>query len=117
MFIFEQCMQHDLEAHQVSVDNVQEAGKQVITSEGGADATATRDKLDRLNNQWETVLGKARDRQLALEDAIREAKSFNDELQDMKARLVEIDGQLATNKPVGGLPETAKQQLEKFMVR
>lgn len=88
----------------------------MITSEGGAAATTTRDKLDRLNNQWETVLGKTRDRQLALEDAHREGQGFYGELQDMLGRLSEIDGQLVTSKPVGGLPETAKDQLEKFLV-
>ena len=34
----------------------------------------------------------------------------------MLARLGEIDGHLAASKPVGGLPETAKEQLEKHMV-
>ncbi len=109
-------MQNDIQAHQVSVDSVSEAGKQVITSEGGADANATRNKLDALNNKWDTVLGKTRDRQLDLEDALREGQGFYGELQDMLARLSEIDGQLITSKPVGGLPETAKDQLEKFIV-
>ena len=44
------------------------------------------------------------------------AKSFHDEMQDMLIRLSEIDGQLITAKPVGGMPETAKDQLERFMV-
>ncbi len=57
-----------------------------------------------------------RDRQLELEDALREGKSFNDEMQDTLQRLSEIDGALITSKPVGGLPETAKEQLDKFMV-
>ncbi len=53
---------------------------------------------------------------MELEDALREAKSFQDELQDSLQRLGEIDGQLSTSKPVGGLPETAKEQLDKFKV-
>ena len=35
----------------------------------------------------------------------------------MLQRLGEVDGALITSKPVGGLPETAKEQLDKFMVR
>ena len=31
--------------------------------------------------------------------------------------LADTDSQLATSKPVGGLPETAKEQLDKFQVR
>jgi len=44
------------------------------------------------------------------------AKSFHDELQDTLQQLSEIDAQLATSQPVGGLPETAKKQLEQFQV-
>ena len=107
---------NDIHAHQASVDSINDAGKEVITSEGGVVATKTRAKLDRLNRDWEDLLGKTKDRQLELEDSLREATSFQDELQDMLQRLGEIDGQLITSKPVGGLPETAKEQLDRFMV-
>lgn len=33
------------------------------------------------------------------------------------AHLSELEGNLITSTPVGGLPETAKEQFEKFMVR
>ena len=116
VFCLLQILQNDIQAHQASVDSVNEAGKQVISSEGGAEATATRNKLDELNTRWEDVLTKMRDKQINLEDSLREGQGFFGELQDMLGRLSEIDGQLATAKPVGGLPETAKDQLEKFMV-
>jgi len=45
-----------------------------------------------------------------------QAKSFHDELQDTLQQLSEIDAQLATSQPVGGLPETAKKQLEQLQV-
>ena len=109
-------IQNDITAHEANVDSVMEAGKQVISSEGGAEATVAREKLDKLNSKWDTVLAKTRDRQLYLEDSLREATSFSEELQDMLQRLSEIDAQMITSKPVGGLPETAKEQLEKFMV-
>ena len=50
-----------------------------------------------------------------LEASLREAKTFHEELQDLLVRLSEIDGLMITSKPVGGLPETAKEQLDKFM--
>ena len=31
-------------------------------------------------------------------------------------KINDLEGQLITSKPVGGMPETAKDQLEKFMV-
>lgn len=45
-----------------------------------------------------------------------QAKSFHGELQDVLQQLGEIDGHLTTAPPVGGLPETAKKQLDEFSV-
>ena len=110
-------LQNDIQAHQASVDSVNEAGQEVIASEGGAEATTTRDKMDKLNNRWDHVLGLARDKQNELSDALNDAKSFHDELDEMLRNLSKIDGQMASAQPVGGLPETAKQQLEEFKVK
>ena len=111
-----QILQNDISAHGSSVESVNDAGREVISSEGGAEATVTRNKLDAMNQAWDRVLAKTRDRQLELEGSHKEAKSFHDELQDTLSRLAEIDGQLITAKPIGGLPETAKEQQEKFAV-
>lgn len=41
---------------------------------------------------------------------------FAAEIQDLLSWLGEVDGIIAASKPVGGLPETASEQLERFMV-
>lgn len=58
---------------------------------------------------------KAADRQRELEDALHEAQQFNAEIQDLLCWLGDVDGIIAASKPVGGLPETASEQLERFM--
>ena len=75
-----QILQNDISAHGPSVDSVNEAGREVISSEGGAEARNTRDKLDKLNANWESVLAKTRDRQLELEAAHREVSASDSEL-------------------------------------
>lgn len=45
-----------------------------------------------------------------------QAKAFHDDLQDVIQRVTDIDGQLVTSTLVGGLPESAREQLDKFMV-
>ena len=45
-----------------------------------------------------------------------QAKSFAGDLQDILSHMSELEGCLITSTPVGGLPETAREQLEKFMV-
>lgn len=47
---------------------------------------------------------------------IFQAKSFAGDLQDTLAHMSELEDNLITSTPVGGLPETAKEQFEKFMV-
>jgi hypothetical protein len=53
--------------------------------------------------------------QQELEDALREAQQFTSEIQDLLLWLNDIDGALSMSKPVGGLPETASDQLQRFM--
>ncbi len=49
----DQIIQNDVHAHEGTIGNVNAAGAEVISSEGGATATGTRNKLDRLNKQWQ----------------------------------------------------------------
>jgi len=69
-----------------------------------------------LNRKWDDLQGKALDRQKELEDALRDAQAFAAEIQDLLHWLNDVDGALSTTKPVGGLPETAAEQLARFMV-
>ncbi|XP_072947994.1 microtubule-actin cross-linking factor 1 isoform X5 [Epargyreus clarus] len=105
---------NDIAAHQASVDTLNEAGAQIVhhaTDEAGE----TAEKLATLNRKWRELQQKARDRQAELEDALREAQSFNAEIGDLLSWLSEVDSVIAASKPVGGLPETATEQLERFM--
>ena len=109
-------MVNDIQAHQSSVDTLNDAGRQIIESEmGSREASHTQGKLNELNTKWNNLLGKAEDRQVELEDALREAQAFNQEIQDMLLWLNDVDSALSSSKPVGGLPETAKDQLDRFM--
>merc|ERR1711963_385565 len=109
-------MVNDIQAHQSSVDTLNDAGRQIIESEKGSrEASNTQTKLNELNSKWNDLLAKAEGRQVELEDALREAQAFNQEIQDMLAWLNDVDSALSSSKPVGGLPETAKDQLDRFM--
>merc|ERR1719242_1077624 len=109
-------MVNDIQAHQSSVDTLNDAGRQIIESEKGSkEASHTQTKLNELNSKWNYLLAKAEGRQGELEDALREAQEFNQEVQDMLMWLNDVDTALSTSKPVGGLPETAQDQLDRFM--
>ncbi|XP_026332684.1 uncharacterized protein LOC113239782 isoform X5 [Hyposmocoma kahamanoa] len=107
---------NDIAAHQASVDTLNEAGAQIVQQGTGTEeAGETAEKLATLNKKWRELQQKARDRQSELEDALREAQSFNAEIGDLLSWLSEVDSVIAASKPVGGLPETASEQLERFM--
>lgn len=107
---------NDIHAHQSSVDTLNDAGRQLIETErGSAEASSTQDKLKTLNKQWKDLLQKASDRQHELEAALRDAHSFTSECQDLLGWLGDVDSLIGASKPVGGLPETASEQLERFM--
>ncbi|CRK91723.1 CLUMA_CG005357, isoform G [Clunio marinus] len=107
---------NDIHAHQSSVDTLNDAGRQLIeTDRGSLEASTTQEKLKTLNKQWRDLLQKAADRQHELEVSLREAQSFTAEVQDMLGWLGDVDSVIGASKPVGGLPETASEQLERFM--
>ncbi|CAK1543368.1 unnamed protein product [Leptosia nina] len=105
---------NDIAAHQASVDTLNEAGAHIV-HHGTDEAGETAEKLTTLNRKWRELQQKARDRQSELEDALREAQSFNAEIGDLLSWLSEVDSVVVASKPVGGLPETATEQLERFM--
>ncbi|KAK8374560.1 hypothetical protein O3P69_016548, partial [Scylla paramamosain] len=107
---------NDIQAHQSSVDTLNDAGRQLIEADKGSeDASNTQQKLSELNKKWTELQDKANGKQSDLENALREAQIFSAEIQDLLLWLGDIDAALSSSKPVGGLPETAKEQLLRFM--
>ncbi|XP_065091748.1 dystonin isoform X44 [Ochlerotatus camptorhynchus] len=107
---------NDIHAHQSSVDTLNDAGRKLIENDRGSlEASTTQDKLQQLNKQWRDLLQKASDRQHELEESLRDAQAFTAEIQDLLGWLGDVDAIIGASKPVGGLPETASEQLERFM--
>lgn len=105
---------NDMEAHQSSVDSLNQAGRKLIES-GGPEALTTSSKLNDLNTRWNQLRSIAMDKQRQLEKMLRDVQNFSQEISDLMAWLTEVESQLVSSKPVGGLPETAREQLNKFL--
>ena len=59
---------NDIQAHQSSVDTLNDAGRQIIeTEKGSKEASQTQQKLNELNSKWNALLSKGEDRQSELE--------------------------------------------------
>ncbi|XP_019490625.1 PREDICTED: dystonin-like [Hipposideros armiger] len=109
-------LQNDVLAHQSTVEAVNKAGNDLIESSAGEEASSLQNKLEVLNQRWQNVLEKTEQRKQQLDGALRQAKGFHGEIEDLQQWLTDTERHLLASKPLGGLPETAREQLNAHMV-
>uniref|UniRef100_A0A8C3PRQ4 Dystonin n=1 Tax=Calidris pygmaea TaxID=425635 RepID=A0A8C3PRQ4_9CHAR len=108
-------LQNDVLAHQSTVEAVKKAGNDLIESSAVEEASNLRSKLKLLNQRWKNVLEKTEQRKQQLDSALIQAQGFHGEVEDMQQWLTDTERQLLASKPVGGVPETARKQLNTHM--
>ncbi|KAM6405044.1 dystonin isoform 9-T9 [Pluvialis apricaria] len=108
-------LQNDVLAHQSTVEAVKKAGNDLIESSAVEEASNLRSKLELLNQRWQNVLEKTEQRKQQLDSALIQAQGFHGEVEDMQQWLTDTERHLLASKPVGGLPETAREQLNTHM--
>ncbi|XP_072404548.1 microtubule-actin cross-linking factor 1 isoform X15 [Chiloscyllium punctatum] len=104
-------LKNDVLAHKSTVDTVNKAGNELLESSAGEDASNLKRRLDKLNQSWQSLLQKTEGREQQLEAALQQAESFHSEIEDFLQWLSRVENQLAASKSIGGLPETAREQL------
>ncbi|KAM9738533.1 microtubule-actin cross-linking factor 1 isoform 7-T8 [Menidia menidia] len=105
-------LRNDVLSHRATVETVNGAAAELLESSPGDEASHLRDQLDQLNHSWESLLLKTQERQKLLEAALQQAEGFHGELEEFLQWLRRTESQLAAAKPTGGLPETAREQLQ-----
>ncbi|XP_068926772.1 dystonin isoform X21 [Petaurus breviceps papuanus] len=108
-------LQNDVLAHQSTVEAVKKAGNDLIESSAGEEASNLQTKLEVLNQRWQNVLEKTQQRKKQLDSALHQAQGFHGEVEDLHQWLTDTERHLLASKPVGGLPETAREQLNTHM--
>uniref|UniRef100_A0A674F496 Microtubule actin crosslinking factor 1 n=1 Tax=Salmo trutta TaxID=8032 RepID=A0A674F496_SALTR len=108
-------LRNDVLSHRSTVETVNTAGAELLESSPGDEANHLRDQLDHLNRGWENLLLKTQDRQKLLEAALHQAEGFHGELEEFLQWLRRTESQLSAAKPTGGLPETAREQLQQHL--
>ncbi|XP_069742163.1 microtubule-actin cross-linking factor 1 isoform X17 [Narcine bancroftii] len=104
-------LQNDVLAHKSTVETVNKAGNALLESSDVEEASSLQSKLESLNQRWKNVLEQTAQQQQQLHHSLIQAQGFQSEIDDMQRWLVETERQLSASKPVGGLPETAREQL------
>ncbi|XP_070702106.1 microtubule-actin cross-linking factor 1, isoforms 1/2/3/4 [Pempheris klunzingeri] len=108
-------LRNDVLSHHATVETVNSAGAELLESSPGDEASHLRDQLDQLNQSWESLLLKTQERQKLLEAALQQAEGFHGELEEFLQWLRRTESQLSAAKPTGGLPETAREQLQQHL--
>ncbi|XDV50937.1 hypothetical protein PO909_019905 [Leuciscus waleckii] len=104
-------LQNDVLAHKTTVEAVNKAGRELVDSSAGEEASGLQIKLENLNQRWKTVLEKTEQRWQLLDSALLQAQGFHGEIEDMQQWLKVTERQLLASKALGGLPDTAREQL------
>uniref|UniRef100_A0A8C1JHJ0 Microtubule actin crosslinking factor 1 n=1 Tax=Cyprinus carpio TaxID=7962 RepID=A0A8C1JHJ0_CYPCA len=108
-------LRNDVLSHRATVETVNSAGSELLESSPGDEINHLRDQLDELNRSWKNLLLKTDERQKLLEAALQQAEGFHGELEEFLLWLRRTESQLSAAKPTGGLPETAREQLQQHM--
>ncbi|XP_056113597.1 microtubule-actin cross-linking factor 1 isoform X18 [Rhinichthys klamathensis goyatoka] len=108
-------LRNDVLSHRATVETVNRAGSELLESSPGDEINHLRDQLDELNRSWKNLLLKTDERQKLLEAALQQAEGFHGELEEFLQWLRRTESQLSAAKPTGGLPETAREQLQQHM--
>ena len=111
-------LQNDVKFQEQCVEKLKETGKNLIRNEttGKQTLNEIKQRVQLLIDNWESCLLKLNEKQLSLNNKLYESQTFQCDLQDALVWLSEIESQLQAGKPFGGLPETAREQLAKFMI-
>uniref|UniRef100_A0A3Q2DDV9 Dystonin n=1 Tax=Cyprinodon variegatus TaxID=28743 RepID=A0A3Q2DDV9_CYPVA len=104
-------LQIDVLAHKATVETVNKAGNELVESSAGEEASSLQSKLENLNHRWKAILEKTDQRKKQLEASLLQAQGFHGEIEDMQQWLKDTERQLLASKAVGGLPDTAREQL------
>ncbi|KAM9476477.1 dystonin isoform 13-T13 [Clarias gariepinus] len=104
-------LHNDVLAHKTTVEAVNKAGRDLMESSAGEEACGLQSKLENLNQRWTSILEKTEQRRQLLDSALLQAQGFHGEIEDMQQWLKETECQLLASKAVGGLPDTAREQL------
>ncbi|XP_069395298.1 dystonin isoform X17 [Paralichthys olivaceus] len=104
-------LQIDVLAHKSTVETVNKAGNDLVESSTIEEASGLQTKLENLKQRWKAIQEKTEQRKQQLESALLQAQGFHGEIEDMQQWLKDTERQLLASKAVGGLPDTAREQL------
>lgn len=115
---FFQILHNDIIAHEPSVESVTKAASSLLNENGESklDSGTLQNKVTDLQDSWKEVLDKAARLDAELTAALSASHEVMDQMKELKTWLVEARDFMDTRRPIGGRPESARNQLAKHKV-
>ena len=104
---------NDLDQRAGAVEAIKSAAKDVISKAGKGDELAIRDirkKLDKLNDLWDEVQKNSKNRGRSLDDALKVAEKFWNELNNVMKAIRDLQDTLNNQEPPAAEPNEIKVQ-------
>nr|CAD2200604.1 unnamed protein product [Meloidogyne enterolobii] len=109
-------LQNDISAHQPSYEAILTAGAQILRQEDSSAAASTQPMIEHLVSNWSKLDERTQQLFNELEQNRAESTSRNNDMEKWRLWLADLLTEMRTNRPIGGLPETAIAQLDEFRV-
>uniref|UniRef100_A0A915ENC3 Dystrophin n=1 Tax=Ditylenchus dipsaci TaxID=166011 RepID=A0A915ENC3_9BILA len=106
---------NDIQAHLASYEAIDTAGQQMLQIQPES-APITQPMLEMIAEKWIDLNSQAEHINQTLEAAKVNASSRGSELDKWSTWLKDVLNELKSNRPLGGLPETAYSQLDDFSI-
>ncbi|VDO70038.1 unnamed protein product [Heligmosomoides polygyrus] len=104
---------NDIHAHENSISTLNAAAERLLRDDRNADVL---EKMNEMNKEWQELNEILQQLTIQMEQAKAGAEKVGRETEQWMGWLEDVESQLATTKPTGGLPETAEVQLDDFRV-
>lgn len=86
-------LKNDVLAHQATVETVNKAGNELLESSAGDDASSLRNRLEKLNACWESVLQKTEEREQQLQSTLQQVRAHGGYWPAQRELLLEQRGE------------------------
>ena len=109
-----EALKEDIDLYQTDVGQVCEVGEELVGLIGDPDKPEVEKNVDDVDANWNATQSAWATRQKALDDALRKATHFQDELIKMLEWLQRKEEQLSALGPIGDDTDMVKDQLEEL---
>lgn len=113
-----QILHNDILAHEPSVESVSRAASSLLMENGDSklDSSSLQMKVTELQDGWQEVLDKAARLEVELAAALSASHDVMDQVKELRTWLNEGRDFMYARRPIGGRPESARNQLAKHQV-